>query len=98
MIIEGEKDLDRKLRVRVRALKGWSIKLMTDLVRGLPDRLVLLPGGYIIFAEIKTKGKSPTPIQKNIHRKLTKMGFKVYVVDSLQIINQIFADYETRRF
>lgn len=59
----------------------------------MPDRLLLFPGGRVAFAEVKTPGEKPEPIQKAVIRKLIKLGFRVYVVDSLEIINQIIREY-----
>ena len=90
-----EKSLDRRLYNEVKKLGGWSIKLHTTFIKGMPDRLLLFPGGRLCFAEIKTSGEKPKAIQKAIQRKLKKLGFDVYVVDSLEVINQILKRYES---
>lgn len=89
-----ERTWDRNLKNRIEKAGGWSIKLSTDFITGLPDRLILLPGGYVAFAEIKTTGQKPRKIQLFIHKKLKKLGFKVYVVDSQEDINLIIDEYE----
>lgn len=63
---------------------GWCIKLICTHITGLPDRLCLMPGGKMAFAELKTTGKKPTPIQKAVHSKLRAMGFEVEVIDTLE--------------
>ncbi len=87
--IESEKLLERKLSEKVKGLGGWAIKINTLQVTGLPDRLCLLPGGRVFFAEIKTTGERPRKIQKYVHEKLRKLGLKVYVIDDSKQINQI---------
>ena len=47
----------------------------------MPDRLVLLPDGYIAFVELKAPGKKPRPLQLARHRLLRRLGFPVYVID-----------------
>jgi len=86
-IIESEKVLERNLCARVKELDGWSIKLLSSLIKGLPDRLCLLPGGRAYFVEVKTTGKKPTKIQQVIHRRLEALGFPVTVIDSTQTLN-----------
>ena len=77
-----EKLIDTKLRAAVKRAGGMYIKLCTTYIAGLPDRLILLPGGRVVFAELKTTGKKPAPIQKLIINKLIGLGFTVFVVDS----------------
>ena len=89
-----EKSLDRRLYNEVKKLGGWSIKLHITFIKGMPDRLLLFPGGRLCFAEIKTPGEKPKATQKAVQKKLIKLGFDVYVVDSLEIINQIISEYE----
>lgn len=67
--------------------EGWQpIKLNSSSCRGLPDRLILMPDGRVVFVELKAPGKKPRALQKLCHRKLTSLGFKVYVIDSIEQI------------
>lgn len=88
-MIETEKDLEKKLAAEVERLGGWAIKLLPFLVSGLPDRLCLFPKGRVAFVEVKGTGETPTKIQKFIHRRLEKIGFKVWIVDSSAVINEL---------
>jgi hypothetical protein len=89
-----EKSLDKRLRDRTKKSGGWAIKLQFTFIKGMPDRLLLFPGGRICFAEIKTPGEKPSPMQRVVIKKLKKLGFDAYVVDSLEVINQIFRKYD----
>ena len=80
-MIESEKALERKLNKMVNTLGGLNIKLLSTLFTGLPDRMVLLPGGVIFFCEVKTTGNLPTKIQRFVHDKIRALGFRVHVVD-----------------
>lgn len=62
--------------------KGMAIKLYSPSFTGLPDRMVLFPGGLMFFAELKRPGAKPRPRQKYVHKTLRDLGFKVYVIDS----------------
>lgn len=68
---------------------GLFLKL-TGLV-GLPDRLILLPRGKLLFVELKRPGQKPRPAQKRWIAKLTEMGFKVEVVTTLQQLGYLIA-------
>lgn len=92
--IESEKLLEKKLRVAIEKLGGYALKLLALHVVGIPDRICLLPGGRVFFAEVKTTGKKPEKIQLIWHEKLRKIGFEVYVVDSSDQIKEIIEKYE----
>jgi len=44
------------------------------------------------FVEVKAPGKVPRPLQEARHRMLRLLGFKVYVLDRAERINQILED------
>ena len=92
----SEKALERKLKDVVRFNKGLYLKLLPFQFNGLPDRLCLLPGGIIFFAEIKTTKKKPGKLQAYIHRRIRTLGFKVFVIDTVEQIKEIAKLYESR--
>ena len=85
----NEKAVEKRLSAEVKKVGGWSIKLIPDLVAGLPDRLCLFPGGRVVFVEVKSTGRKPSRIQKYIHAKLHDMGFRVEVIDKDEQINTL---------
>jgi len=84
MTVYSEKYLERKLRQEVEKHGGLAIKLVAVHFIGLPDRLCLLPGGRLFFAEIKTTGEKPTRLQLHVHCKLRVLGFNVHIIDTLE--------------
>jgi hypothetical protein len=87
--MDSEKLIEKTLVAEVKKLGGWAVKLLCTYVTGLPDRLVLLPGGVVFFVEVKSTGETPTPIQRLIHKRLRRLGFTVHVVDTLKQLNLI---------
>lgn len=81
-----EKTIENKLTVAVKKAGGISVKFVSPSFDGMPDRLVLLPDGIIAFVELKAPGKRPRPLQDARHRLLRSLGFKVYVIDSIEQI------------
>ena len=53
-----EKDVEKAFVKRVKDLGGTAEKFTSPQKRSVPDRLVTLPGGRIIFAEIKGTGRN----------------------------------------
>jgi len=92
--IESEKRLEQSLkRIVENGMKGFCIKLLSQHLTGLPDRLCLIPEGKAFFVEVKTTGKKPRKIQSYIHQKLRSLGFRVYILDSSQVLHTILTDY-----
>lgn len=77
-----EKTIERKLAEAARAKGGLAPKFTSPGLDGMPDRIVLMPGGRMAFVEVKAPGKTPRPLQEARHRQLRGLGFKVYVLDS----------------
>lgn len=84
-----ESTIESNFVKQVKAMGGMAIKLISPNFAGLPDRLVLLPHGKIFFVELKATGQKPRPLQIAVHRKLRKLGFDVYVIDSNEKINEL---------
>lgn len=78
----SEKVFERTLSKYVNDNGGIAVKLLSQFVNGLPDRLYLIPGGHALFVEFKSTGKKPTKIQEHIIDRIRKVGFTVMVVDS----------------
>jgi len=68
------------------------VKFMSPGFDGMPDRLVLLPGGKCGFVEVKAPGKRPRALQVVRHEMLKELGFKVYVLDAKEQIEEIIDD------
>lgn len=89
MKIESEKLIERKLVEKCKEYGILCIKLLTYQFTGLPDRMCLLPGGLVVFVELKTTGEKPRKIQINIHNKLKKLGFRIEVIDSVEKVQEL---------
>jgi len=87
-----EKHIEQKLIRAVRAAGGLAIKLMSPGFDGMPDRLVLLPGGRMAFVEVKAHGMKPRPLQLKRHEMLRRLGFKVYVIDDEGQIQPVLSE------
>jgi len=80
----SEAAVERRLAKEVKATGGICWKLSAAWVAGTPDRLCLLPGGRVIFVEVKAPGKKPRKLQLLIHKKLRALGFRVEVIDTIE--------------
>lgn len=76
-----EKEVEKNLCKMVKRHGGMCLKWVCPGWSGVPDRIILLPGGRVIFAETKRpKGGKMSRLQKWWLDKLTEMGFFSCVV------------------
>ena len=87
-----EKTVERKLVNAVHALGGLALKFVSPGMAGVPDRLILLPGGWIAFCEVKAQGQKPRPLQMHRMEQLRELGFQVYVIDGVEQIREILGE------
>jgi len=76
-----EKETEKLLVTAVKRAGGLCPKLTCPGTDGMPDRLVLLPGGRCGFVEVKAPGQKPRPLQTARHQLLRRLGFPVFVLD-----------------
>lgn len=86
-----EKTIEAYLRQRVKSAGGLALKLVCPGWTGVPDRLILLPGARVYFAETKDHGKTPKKRQRYVHGRLRALGFKVFVPDSRAAVDDMMA-------
>ena len=82
--------IERYLVKRVRDLGGMAVKQIWQGRRGAPDRLVILPGGRMIFVECKAPGQKAKDHQLREHDRLRKLGVMVVVIDSKDAVDEVF--------
>ena len=71
---------------------GRAYKWVSPGRVGVPDRLVVLPGGNLFGVECKAPGKTPTALQARIHAELRALGLEVAVVDSREAVDLLMGD------
>lgn len=82
-----EKDIEAKLREGIRKIGGRAYKWVSPGNTGVPDRIITLPGGRVIFVELKTETGRVSPIQERQIDFLRKLGMDVRVLKGLDEVN-----------
>lgn len=90
-----EKEIERKLKKAVINDGGLALKFISPSLNGVPDRLLLFHDGKAAFCETKAPGKRLRPLQVKRKRQLEALGFKVYVIDSIEQIGDMIDDIHT---
>lgn len=101
-----ERDIERHLVKRVKALGGEVRKVQWIGRRGAPDRLVMLPArtltasldcawcnpkGIAVYVELKAPGVKPEAHQLREHIRMRAMGQRVEVIDSIEGVERLLA-------
>lgn len=76
-----ERELEEKFRNAVRRAGGRAYKFISPGNTGVPDRLVVLPGGRCGFVELKRPGERPRADQRLQIGRLTELGCVAAVID-----------------
>ncbi|MCM8710823.1 VRR-NUC domain-containing protein [Clostridium sp. SYSU_GA19001] len=82
-----ESKIEKALKNKVEEMGGMALKFVSPGMAGIPDRIVLIPKGSVVFIELKAPGKKLRPLQLKRKSQLELLGFKVYIIDSLQGID-----------
>lgn len=85
-----ESGYERKLRRRVKALGAICLKFVSPGYTGVPDRIILMPGGRVAFVEMKCPGEKERARQNYVQGILRSLGFEVFsAVDSDAKIEEV---------
>ena len=89
-----EKEIEKKLVDGIKRLGGCAYKWVSPGRDGVPDRIVVLPGGIIWFVELKTDTGRLSPRQQFQLNFLSSLGFNTTVVRGMSECRQFLLDRE----
>lgn len=88
-----ENEIERYLRRQVEARGGRCVKFNPENNRGWPDRIVLLPGGVLVWVELKRpRGGVIAPAQYVAHEDLRRLGQQVCVVRTQDEVDRLIEE------
>jgi hypothetical protein len=88
-----EKEIEEKLRRSVKKAGGRAYKFLSPGNAGVPDRLIVLPGGQVVFVELKRRGRKPEPLQRIQIERLRKLGCEVRIVTGMEGLGAFLAEF-----
>jgi hypothetical protein len=91
-----EKQIEYHLRDKIKLLGGLCLKWTCPGWTGVPDRIVLMPGGRVFFVELKNGSKGRlSPRQIVVHKLLSRLGFKVWIVRVEETLQEFLRHVES---
>lgn len=88
----NEKLIEKKLKAGAKKMGCKALKFSSPFETGWPDRIVLLPGGKVKWAETKSTGKGLSPRQEVVHKELESLGHDVSIVDDQKSLDKFLND------
>lgn len=92
----SEKSIERYLCKQLAILGLMCYKTYNPNDTGMPDRLIILPAGKVVWAEIKSEGERPSPLQAYRFDTLRMAGHDVHVIDSKEKADELLETIKTR--
>ena len=86
-----EKQVEEKLRQAIKAMGGIAYKFTSPGNIGVPDRIVLLPGGRVWFVELKTDAGRHTPNQERQIQRIQSAGCNACTLYGIDEVNAFLA-------
>jgi len=89
---DRESTAEARLRIGVANAGGKAYKWVSPGNAGVPDRLVIMPGGRVYFVELKKVGGRLSARQKAQIRKLTSRGCEVRVLTGADQVDEFLRE------
>ena len=95
-----EKSIENVLRKAVEDEGGVCLKWTCPGHRGVPDRMILFPGGIIAFVELKRPGAKIKAggLQEWWHNRLWALGFRYYEISTAEEARDAAANLSQESF
>lgn len=89
-----ESVIEARLRDGVKAMGGICWKFVSPGTTGVPDRIIILPGGRIIFAELKADAGRTSDIQQYRINELRRIGADVRILKGLSQVKAFLEEVQ----
>jgi hypothetical protein len=90
-----ESKIEKRLKNKINQIGGKALKFVSPGVTGVPDRIVLLPHGKIIFVELKAPGEKLRKLQEFRAKELRNLGFDVRTIDTVEKVDLFVREVKT---
>lgn len=91
---KSEREIEAYLVKSIKNKNGLCMKWTSPGNAGVPDRIVIVPGGDVYFVELKAEGKREdlSPLQRNFINKLRNLNCDVRVIASFKEVDNFIKE------
>ena len=86
-----EKQIEWHLVKKIKDAGGIAYKFVSPAHRGVADRIVVLPGGGVVFVELKAADGVLSPLQKVFADDMARLGQNYIVLKSKEEVDAFVA-------
>ena len=90
-----EKEVEKYLVREIKKLGGVSFKFISPGNAGVPDRIVILSTGKVVFVELKTDKGKLTKLQESQIRKISGLGAEVKVLYGIEGVRKFINEIQS---
>lgn len=88
-----EKDIEKLFTAEIKREGGKAYKFTSPGNDGVPDRIVMLPDGRMVFVELKTDTGKLSRLQELQCRQIAELGQTVRVLHGLAEVRDFFLEF-----
>lgn len=90
-----EKEVEKYLVREVKKIGGISFKFISPGNAGVPDRIVILPTGKVVFVELKTDRGKLTKLQEVQIKKISDLGADTRVLRGIEGVKEFINEIQS---
>lgn len=90
-----EKEVEKFLLREVKKIGGISFKFISPGNAGVPDRIVILPTGKVVFVELKTDKGKLTRLQEVQIKKISNLGADARVLRGIEGVREFINEIQS---
>lgn len=90
-----EKEVEKFLVREVKKIGGVSFKFISPGNAGVPDRIVILPTGKVVFVELKINKGKLTKLQEVQIKKISNLGADVRVLRGIEGVRKFINEIQS---
>lgn len=90
-----EKEVEKYLVREVKKIGSVSFKFISPGNAGVPDRIVILPMGKVVFVELKTDKGKLSKLQTAQIRKISELGAEVKVLYGIEGVRKFINEIQS---
>ena len=88
-----ESDIEKYLKKQIEELDGLCLKWVCPGQSGVPDRIIILPKGKVIFVELKNgKQGRLSALQRRMQAVLKRLQMRTYVLSTKTEIDELITE------